>query len=145
MGKKDFRIKFAEAQVGTFDEKGFLIEIPEGIKTRDELFNHFAKAGEFPSYFGWNWDAFLDMLRDFSWVTQKTIILWHKDLPMNESPEFCGAYVQILATVLSDYAEHQMDKHASHLQDCPYFRHELIIIFPEKWKASIEEILALLE
>ncbi|MFR9164902.1 MAG: barstar family protein [Dysgonomonas sp.] len=36
----------------------------------------------FPNYFGFNWNALLDCLRDFDWIEEKYIILIH-DCPLN--------------------------------------------------------------
>jgi len=33
----------------------------------DDVFGLFSSALKFPVYFGWNWDAFSDCLRDMSW------------------------------------------------------------------------------
>ncbi|HLH08251.1 MAG TPA: barstar family protein [Terriglobales bacterium] len=37
------------------------------IHTREDLMDRLARALGFPSYFGKNWDAFLDMVTDLSW------------------------------------------------------------------------------
>jgi|SRR3954470_21271543 RNAse (barnase) inhibitor barstar len=34
----------------------------------DDLFGQFSDAFRFPAYFGWNWDALSDCLRDLNWL-----------------------------------------------------------------------------
>ncbi|VVJ19728.1 Uncharacterised protein [Amycolatopsis camponoti] len=36
--------------------------------SEDELFGQFSDALRFPAYFGWNWDALSDCLRDLNWL-----------------------------------------------------------------------------
>ncbi|MGW8777634.1 barstar family protein [Streptomyces sp. NPDC055796] len=33
------------------------------------VFQHFAEALKFPEYFGWNWNAFHDCVRDLEWLS----------------------------------------------------------------------------
>lgn len=40
-----------------------------GILTKQEFLRSMAKALQFPSYFGMNWDAFEECLTDFEWCT----------------------------------------------------------------------------
>src|ERR1700728_3000482 len=37
------------------------------MQTREDLMERLARALDFPSYFGKNWDAVLDMVTDLSW------------------------------------------------------------------------------
>lgn len=36
--------------------------------TADEVFTQFSAALRFPAYFGWNWNALSDCLRDLNWL-----------------------------------------------------------------------------
>lgn len=44
------------------------IVLDAGVRTRSELFERFSRLLSFPEYFGWNWDAFEECLRDLSWL-----------------------------------------------------------------------------
>ncbi|HTP26066.1 MAG TPA: barstar family protein, partial [Anaeromyxobacteraceae bacterium] len=40
-----------------------------------------------PDYFGRNWDALWDVLRDLSWIQARRVVLAHLDLPCLAAPE----------------------------------------------------------
>lgn len=45
------------------------------ITTKDALLNELAQAMQFPAYFGKNWDALEECLRDLAWLPAKGYIL----------------------------------------------------------------------
>jgi hypothetical protein len=55
--------------------------IPPGVTNRDELFDVMAESLRFPIYFGRNWDALSDCLRDLSWLRKGRVLILHEDLP----------------------------------------------------------------
>jgi RNAse (barnase) inhibitor barstar len=56
---------------------GFELKIIKGrrCKTPTSLFEEFAKALEFPDYFGHNWDAMEECLADLEWLPAKGYVL----------------------------------------------------------------------
>lgn len=65
----------------------FVAVVPLGLDTKEKLFDALGKELNFPSYFGRNWDALLDCLRDFSWIEKRRIIIIHRDIPpLSEKP-----------------------------------------------------------
>lgn len=56
------------------------------VKDASQLLSKIASAMEFPDYFGTNWDALIDCLRDLSWLNPKGVLLvlenskalWHE-------------------------------------------------------------------
>ncbi len=50
-----------------------------GIKTEAALLSRISEALSFPSYFGTNWDALSDCLRDLSWLNPKGVLLLLED------------------------------------------------------------------
>lgn len=66
-----------------------------GNKMQDKLglFNEFGAVFQFPNYFGENWDAFEECLRDLSWLNYEAIVLVITDtenLLLNAvSKDFC--------------------------------------------------------
>ena len=51
------------------------------VNSTKELFNQLSDKLNFPDYFGFNWDALLDMFCDFSWIENKDIMLIHESVP----------------------------------------------------------------
>lgn len=51
-----------------YDGELFVVRLGESIRGREDLFREFVRQLQFPGYFGWNWDAFEECLRDLSWL-----------------------------------------------------------------------------
>ena len=54
----------------------FQVLIPT-VKSKQELISELADKLHFPDYFGYNWDALCEVLRDFYWVNEKIIMIEH--------------------------------------------------------------------
>ena len=54
-----------------------LIILVDGRKvlTLEQLFDVFSEAFQFPSYFGRNWPALVELLRDLSWMSQPAYLI----------------------------------------------------------------------
>lgn len=84
---------------------GFALRLIQGKKcgTPSSLFGEFARALDFPDYFGHNWDALEECLADFEWLPAKGYILLitdaHAVLPVDEDE------YETLLEVLSDAGE----------------------------------------
>lgn len=50
------------------------------VHSVQDLYVKLAETLDFPNYFGKNWDALIDLYRDFTWIEQKAIVIFHKDL-----------------------------------------------------------------
>lgn len=84
---------------------GFAVRTIQGKKCRtpSTLFSEFARALDFPDYFGHNWDAVEECLADFEWLQAKGYILLIHDaeavLPEDEEE------YETLLEILSDAGE----------------------------------------
>jgi RNAse (barnase) inhibitor barstar len=122
-------------------EHDFRLKVPKGIESKTDLFSHYAKEGDFPSYFGSNWDALLDCLRDFSWTDRRRIVIIHDDLPLlNNERELC-VYLEILETAVNDWKEVREGAFAEPPKNMPYLEHELLVVFPSAVEATIARVL----
>lgn len=85
----------------------FFVWIPS-VRTKVDLFKNLSKALNFPDYFGYNWDALLDLFLDLTWIEEKTIILIHESVS-GLSPVDLNIYMKILedsSKVWNDATEH---------------------------------------
>ena len=110
-------------------ERDFVAWIPEGMRTGRELFEILDRELQLPAYFGFNWNALWDCIRDLSWIDSKRIILVHKAVPELEQEE-----LRIYLQLISDAVEHAKSSKAEE-------NHELVVIFPPEARQEIEKVL----
>jgi RNAse (barnase) inhibitor barstar len=109
-------------------EKGtFIATIQKGLKDKDSLLAALAIALNFPAYFGNNWDALFDCLRDFHWMDEPNIVIVHDDLP-NLPPTEIRIYLGVLRDAVQDW---KPDETGS-----------LQVVFNERDRATIERTLS---
>jgi len=78
---------------------GIVVEIPAGIATKETLFARLAERLQFPDYFGANWDALWECIRDLSWLPAGPVVLKHIDIPLADDVTSLKKYVSLLADV----------------------------------------------
>ena len=103
----------------------FVVYISQ-VEGKHELLDKLSTALCFPDYFGYNWDALLDCLRDFSWVKKKGVILVHTKIPVLSDMEL-QTYIKILVDATRDWKEEE--------------DHYLKVIFPEEARSLIAMML----
>lgn len=105
-----------------------VVNIAASVVTKAELFNAYEVSLGFPDYFGANWDAFEECIRDLSWVPTRLIVLSHNGLPFADSPDLLAMYISILDSATKKWVT---------LMD-----HDIMIRFPRECENTIREILA---
>jgi len=115
----------------------FVITIPQGLTSKEELLETYAVAGKFPPYFGENWDALLDCLHDFSWIEIQSIVIQHGDLPLKDSPSDCETYLDILKVAANDWLVATDHSRLDSPVNWPTVDHTLRILFPADAKSLI--------
>jgi RNAse (barnase) inhibitor barstar len=96
-----------------------------GLHDRRQIFAILQEELPLPSYFGQNWDALAECLKDLSWVREKRVALVHKELP-HLSGQALALYLDVLADSAADWK----------LGD----EHELLVVFPATAREAIETI-----
>ncbi len=82
-----------------------MVRLPRGIRSKEKLFAIFADKLRFPRYFGRNWDALEECLRDLSWLPpNQPIAIVHEDLPFGAGGANRGVYLEVLRSVLNHWS-----------------------------------------
>jgi len=116
-------IKFLNSPQSFSSNTAFVVHL-SGISSKEELFKQFSNRIEMPDYFGHNWDALSDCLRDFHWIDKQQIILVHDDYPKLNENELL-TYLQILFEAVQDWKEGE--------------EHSFEVVFPESVKDLVEQ------
>lgn len=74
-------------------------------KSKEELLSTFKDRFKFPEYFGMNWDALFDSLRNSEWLREHQITVVHEGILSGLTSADFKAYLQVLADICSEYPE----------------------------------------
>jgi RNAse (barnase) inhibitor barstar len=103
------------------------VTIPLHISSKEVLFEALGGQLKLPEYFGENWDAFEECIRDLSWLPVSRVILEHADIPLIRDVANARVYLAIL-----NDAVRAMSKSGNR---------ELVVVFPEATRQQIEWLL----
>jgi hypothetical protein len=111
---------------------GFAVRTIQGkqCRTPSSLFKEFARALDFPDYFGHNWDALEECLVDFEWLQAKGYILLIPDADAVLSEDDDG--YETLLEVLDDTGEAWSKGHTADGRRAPF---HAVFVITEKDKA----------
>jgi len=70
----------------------------------------------FPDYFGENWDALEECIRDLNWITSVQVIIIYEDIPFRSNPKQLKVYLSILHDAVAHWNKKK--------------EHKLFVIFP---------------
>ncbi|RME51843.1 MAG: hypothetical protein D6790_19355 [Caldilineae bacterium] len=105
----------------------YVARLPAKLANKDELLQALYEQLQLPGYFGFNWDALSDCLRDFHWLESRKVVLVHADLP-RLTPQECRTYLAILADAVDRWK--------------PEEDHEFRVVFPTAARAEVAAVLA---
>jgi hypothetical protein len=107
-------------------EDAFVGRVPAQISAPKALLKAVADALCFPTYFGENWNALFDCLRDFHWVDKRRIVLVHDDVPDIPADDL-RVYLEILRDAVTDWRAGEP--------------HELVVVFDEGSRDAVANAL----
>jgi len=113
-----------------FDDSGLpgspalVAEVLAGITTKEALFAELAQRLQFPDYFGANWDALWECIRDLSWLPPGPVVLRHHDLPLAGDVVSLKKYLSILR----DTVEKRWSRSRAR---------DLIVVFPPETRDQV--------
>jgi RNAse (barnase) inhibitor barstar len=98
--------------------------------SKHDLLDWYAKALQFPAYFGHNWDALEECLCDLSWLPTRRLLIAHQTLPLHGKSHRADSrtYLKVLASAVRYW---QRDA-----------TRELIVAFDPKCRASLQRLLS---
>ena len=102
----------------------FIAKVPSGISDREALFSVLRDELKFPAYFGNNWDALSECLRDLSWIPHRRVVILHEDLPSLDEREIV-IYLEMISECVLDWQ--------------PDESHQLVVVFPPEARAAIAD------
>lgn len=116
---------FIEPGATTTEADSLVAVVPQGIADAKQLLEVLYQRLNLPGYFGFNWDALSDCLRDFHWVKQRNVVLIHEDLPTLASTDLVN-YVEVLDECVRSWK--------------PNENHRLVVVFPKSYRERIERL-----
>lgn len=115
------------------DTRGFVASdalvarVAGDIRTTQQLFELFYRLLTLPDYFGFNWNALFDCLRDFHWVAERNVVIVHDELP-ELPPSEMRIYLEVLRDAVLDWKPEEM--------------YSLQVVFDDKDRARVEAAMA---
>jgi hypothetical protein len=106
-------------------QEAFVAHIPSGLRNRNALFKALSEELGFPDYFGNNWDALSECLRDLSWIHSHRVAIIHATLPALNKPDLL-TYLKVLADCVQDWK--------------PGEEHQLVVVFPQHCRDAIHDL-----
>ena len=86
-------------------EEGRIANIPASIRSKQKLLRTLADQLQLPDYFGQNWDALEECLRDLSWLPAGGVQIRHRDLPFSPGSQDRRTYLQVLRAAAAHWSE----------------------------------------
>lgn len=115
------KIEFLEYPTRYCNETEYIAYLSK-VKDENDLFRQLSDILVFPDYFGDNWNALFDCLRDFSWISKRGVVLVHSEIPVLSEEELM-TYFHIIFSAVEDWTD--TDNH--------YFK----VIFPKEDEPKI--------
>lgn len=103
-------------------DREFVAIVPAGLHNRNQLFDALRRELRLPEYFGDNWDALDECLRDLCWIKHRQVVIVHHDVPRLAARDL-ATYLDILLASAKDWP--------------PDANHELLVAFPTSARNAV--------
>ena len=127
MGGAISDFSFGGSAADLYTDQDFVATIRSGLDTRERLFESLSQQVQFPDYFGENWDALSECLRDLCWIKARRVVMVHQDLPPLPSHTL-AVYLDVLSECVRDWEADEA--------------HELVVVFPEGARRGVSAVLS---
>jgi RNAse (barnase) inhibitor barstar len=87
------------------NQSALMVTIPASIRSKQKLLRTLSQQFQLPAYFGHNWDALEECLRDLSWLPAGNIEVHHQDIPLSPGSQDRQTYLQILQSSAAFWSE----------------------------------------
>jgi hypothetical protein len=91
------------------------------IDSEESLFLEIGRALQFPDYFGQNWDALIDCLRDLGWMAAIGCVVFVRDAAtaFRRAPSAMARFVETCGDAAAFWREHEQPFHLVLLMPLP--------------------------
>ena len=94
--------QFVDDPAAYRNAEALVVRVPIAARGKEKLLGVLAGALRFPKYFGWNWDALEECLRDLSWLQYvRRVVIVHEGLPLSPRKGQLRTYLEILADAMA--------------------------------------------
>ena len=109
-------------------QDALVVRLDSDVSTREQLFDRFAADLKLPDYFGGNWDALDECLRDLHWVESKRVVILHVGVPRLPEDSL-RTYLEILVRAVEDWKRDEEEQH------------EVVVVFPADAELRVRGLL----
>ncbi len=107
-----------------------VVSLPAGLRSKRKLLAQYAGQLSLPDYFGWNWDALDECLRDLSWLeANRPVIIAHAGLPFHGHRHTRQTYLELLQGAVQFWVSGPQP-------------HRLRVIFPSRAESTIHRMIS---
>ena len=85
------------------DAEAFVVRVPAGLTSAETLLQTLYEQAHLPGYFGFDWDALSDCVRDLHWGACHEVVMLHADVPTLSRQEL-RTYFDVLAECVASWA-----------------------------------------
>jgi len=104
--EKNAEFYFIEKQEDISNKSdAYFVTIINDNFSEEDLLNEYYTKFKFP-YFGFNWDALEDCLRDLDWIEQINVIVYHERLPALNQRDM-ETYLDILRGTVAHWKQYE--------------------------------------